>query len=457
MAERKAEDLRVRKQAAWWLWLALIAGGAVAVRLWLAFWLPTQPVDDFWSYLARAETICRYGIYGPFPDRPDASYPPAYPLYLAGAIRLLGGDPLFTAKLANYALAFISVVLAGGLGRVLGGRSVGLVAASLLAFLPRGLLVSQIIASENLLQPFLFGFFLLAILPAGVVRPTLRVVVAGLLLGLCTLTRVSAYALSIVWPFAARCTARRAWKRELVFLLLVQHLVLLPWALRNEATLGKRIWLTSTSGVNLFIGHNDRADGGWVFWREELSRVVPNLDSMSIVEIDAAAGKAARHWILLHPRKTFRLFLTKVHRLLLEDERYLIFYSLDGVGSAPPPSTREVLPADHFLKDHQHVLRRLLLIAHFGTAGVALLVQGIVLFGRRLAPCTNGRPKTSVLVLGLGAVYFIVVASIYFAASRFRWPAIDLLTIAAACAVGTICSAGSGSALGRLSGRTGST
>lgn len=441
------------QRKSWWLWLFAIAGVALAARMCLVFWLPTAPVDDFWSYLARAENLYQKGVYGPFPDYPDASYPPAYPLLLAGALSF-GGEPLLTAKIVNAGLAFLSVLLAGCLGKALGGPAVGLLAASLVAILPRGLLASQILASENLLQPVLFAFFLLAVSSSRRTHPWVRGTVAGLLLGIGTLTRVSTYALGGVWPLAARLTGRRRWARELTLLLLVQHVVLLPWALRNESTLGARLWLTSSGGINLFIGNHDGADGGWVFWRDSLSRVVPNLEAMNSVEIDSAARVAALTWIHRNPRRTLQLFVTKMHRLVFENERYLVFYSVDGKGGAPLPTIREVLPGEHFLKSHNRQLLLFLTGIYAATGVIAVFAIGIVLVTILLGRRSRRLPRPTILLLGTGAAYYLIVASVFFAATRFRWPAMDLLTIVTATVLNLRPERGAGDRINTLAAPT---
>lgn len=412
----------------WWIGvvvLALVGGG---LRGALVAWLPAQPVDDFWSYLARAANLLSAGVYGPFPDRPDAAFPPAYSLLLAAALAL-GGDAVISAKLVNGLLGIASVLLAGQLGRRLGGPRAGLAAAALVALLPRGILAAQILASENLLQPLVFSFLLLALPSPGSTRSLRRAAFAGVLIGLATLTRVAAYGLWVLWPIGARLSGRRGALREVALLLLALHVVLLPWAVRNRVTLGGWRWLTSTGGVNLFIGYHDGATGAWTPWWDELSRVRPGLDRRDVLAVDDAAAEMAREWILSHPLRAAKLVGKKLRLLLFEGEQYVVFYSVSGRGGAPFPESREVLSVSHPLKESAKALELILSMAYFTTVGLGLL--GLLRAWRRPAGEESGRSR-AVLWLGGSALYFVLIGALFFSATRFRWPAIDVLTVAAA-------------------------
>src|SRR5688572_33218417 len=70
--------------------LALIAAGGLLARVLLVLWIPTQPVSDFRDYFQRAVALRETGSYSPAPERPDAPYPPAFPLFLLLALSLPG-------------------------------------------------------------------------------------------------------------------------------------------------------------------------------------------------------------------------------------------------------------------------------------------------------------------------------------------------------------------------------
>lgn len=424
----------------WWIGvvvLALVGGG---LRAALVAWLPAQPVDDFWSYLARAANLLDAGVYGPFPDRPDAAFPPAYSLLLAGALAL-GGDAVISAKLVNALLGIASVLLAGQLGRRLGGLRAGLAAAALVALLPRGILEAQILASENLLQPLVYAYLLLALPSPGSTRSLRRAALAGALIGLATLTRVAAYGLWVLWPIGAWLSGRRGALREVALLLLALHAVLLPWAMRNRMTLGGWRWLTSTGGVNLFIGYHDGATGAWTPWWEELSRARPGLDRRDVLAVDSAAAETAREWILNHPLQAAKLAGKKLRLLLFEGDDYVVFYSVSGRGGAPFPESREVVSISHPLKESAKTLERILGMAYLATVGAGLL--GLFRAWRGSdRERSGGSPAVS--WLGGGALYFVLIGAVFFSATRFRWPAIDLLTVAAALGLCGIESASGG-------------
>jgi hypothetical protein len=413
--------------------LALIAALGLTARLVFALAVPTRPIEDFWSYLLRGEALAQRGEYAALAGRPDASYPPGYPLVLTLA-HASPVDPVLSARLLNALLGTGTILLAGLAGRSLWNPAAGLAAAGLAALDPRALATTGILASENLFAPLLLAWILLWSRSLGRAAPAGRrlAAAAGAVLGLLTLTRSIGWLLGLLWPAGSLMAGRklRAVAAEAAILLAVQHAVLLPWALRNQATLGRFTVLTSVGGVNLFIGNSEGATGGWYAWRPALEEVRPGLDDLSVMEVDAAAGEAAKEWIRRHPRRALALYRAKLGKIVLGDESYVLHYSATGRGNAIPAKGVEVIDGPHPLKRHApRVLRALdafqRAVFWAGMAGiVGLLATGIV---RRSRPAA-----AQALVLLGGAAYFVLLAAVFLASTRFRWPTMDLLRLAAA-------------------------
>ena len=73
---------------------------ALALRLAAVLTIPTQPVSDFWSLFTRAANLHDFGTYEAIPGRPDASFPPLYPILLSGSFAI-PLDRLLTSKVLN--------------------------------------------------------------------------------------------------------------------------------------------------------------------------------------------------------------------------------------------------------------------------------------------------------------------------------------------------------------------
>ncbi|HKV10299.1 MAG TPA: glycosyltransferase family 39 protein [Thermoanaerobaculia bacterium] len=417
--------------------MALITAAGFFARLLVVLRVPTRPVDDFWSYFERARLLWDLHQYGPLPGYLDASYPPAYPLLLTIA-HAAPSHELGIAKLLNCLLGAAFIVLAGLLARRLWGPWAGLAAATLAAFVPRLAVLPAILASENLFAPLLFGWLLLLAVSWDRPRVASTAMAAGVILGVMTLTRSVAWLLGFFWPVAALLAGKkaRAVLAETAIVLLAQHAVLLPWAVRNQVTLGRFTVLNSVGGIDLFIGNSEGATGDWYNWRPELEKIEPRLPGMGVFEVDDAAGRAARSWMRENPRKAAGLYVRKLDRILLGDESYIVHYLATGSGFAPPETSKPVIGGPHLLKDQSAMLEMGLDVAHWAvvTLGLAGLAVLLGLAARR----RSRRLAAQFAVLFGSAAYFPLVTAVFHGSTRYRWATMDLLLLCAALAVAAV-------------------
>ncbi len=416
--------------------LILLALLALGPRLAAVVAIPTQPISDFWSYMRRAQNLVERGEYAAFPGHPDATFPPAYPLLLAVPIAL-GIDPVSGAKIVNAALGALAVLAFGALARAWFGSAAGLAAAALVAFHPRLVLLPTVLASENLFLPLL-GMWLYAAgrwLRRGEQAWALW---AGGLLGLATLTRAAGYALWLPLALVAAATGmrRRFLLLGLAALLAATHFVLLPWWIRNGLQLGLWTPLTSSEGVNLFMGYNDGATGRYqASWKEELEKVDPGASAAGLAERHRRAARAARAWILDHPAAAAALYVRKLVYLLTDDNGAMVTYALTGVDPRVPPGGGEALPAGHPLRRHPQPVRRLLDGASL--AVLALAIAGLILAARQARRGDRTAGSGAVLAAAT-ALYFPLLSAVYYAQARYRWPAEDVLLVLAAPAAAAV-------------------
>src|SRR5689334_10957414 len=246
--------------------LAAIVLAGVLARAAILSWVPTQPVSDFYGFFRVAQNLAATGRFEARPGLADNGRSPAYPILLSLAFRAAPERELAAAKTVNVALFAAAALAAAALARRLGGEAAGLWAAGLVAFLPRPVLMADLVASENLAALLLFLFLLACV--ASWRRPSLSAAAGvGALAGLLCLTRAILWAIPLVWLTGAIALPRRAGGRrlaaQLLVVLAVEHAVLLPWALRNARAIGRATPFHSVGGVGLFIANNAHATGEW--------------------------------------------------------------------------------------------------------------------------------------------------------------------------------------------------
>lgn len=420
-----------------WLFLVALAGLALRVAVVLA--IPTRPTSDSWSYFQRGANVLAHGRYEAVPGSPDATYPPGYPLALAAAMAVApAAQALPAARLLGCALGFGSILLIGLLARRLAGPAAGLAAAILLALYPRHVLQAAVLLSEHLFLPLLL--VLLAILASAWDRPAAwrMAALAGAATGVLALVRPIGYLLGLLW-IGRVLARRRQWKvglAELALLVATQHAVMLPWAVRNHLTLGTFSFLSSAGGVDLFIGNNPRASGDWMVWRPVLEEMEPAAREAGLgcFAVDGLARRAALRWMRENPAATLRLYARKLGQIL-GGEDFLVFFAITGTNLSPPPGGASALPPGHLAIAYAPRLQALLDWTY--RLLLALAAAACAIAAGRLARKDHGVSGAALLPLA-AAAYFPVVAAVFLATSRFRWPSEELLLLLAACAASVL-------------------
>jgi tetratricopeptide (TPR) repeat protein len=229
------------------------------------------PVVDGAVYLSEAEAFRRDGSLPPAPFR----YGPLYPILLGVWNTLARGDVLAT-HLIQVPWTSLTALLTALLAARLFGKTAGLVAGIAAALYWPLVYFAGEFLSEPVVIP-LFLAFLLLVTEEGTAR---RALLAGAALGLASLARPNTLLVlvAIVPLEIARRRARRA-----LLLALGCILPILPAAAHN-AFVGKDPVLVSTSaGINFFIGNNERATGrdsafpGMVQWTFEKAHRVAEI------------------------------------------------------------------------------------------------------------------------------------------------------------------------------------
>ena len=406
----------------------------LALRLGAFALVPTQPVSDYWSYLRRGVNLLDTATFGVRPGQPDATWTPGYPLVLAAALGV-SGRTLAGAKIANALLGVAAVGLAGLVGRRLAGERVGLAAAAVVAVLPRLVVLPVLLASENLFLPLVLLWMLIG--AAGWEREDpawRRVAAGGVVVALATLARAAGYLLWLAWPLAGLAAGRR-WRRvalETAVLIVVQHAMLLPWAVRNLHSMGSFSFLTTSAGMTLYSGNNPGATGRWQ--RVAAAAVPPGAGTLRGFARDRLYAHAALSWMRANPRRAIGLWLIKAGLMLRgEGIVYMAVFAEEDVprhalprGSAP--LHLQALPAEHWLRRRPAALAVPVALGYWLLT--ALEIGGLVSLLRlasRGPGAERARWRAAAVAFGATALYFVALGACFHGDPRFRWPASDVL------------------------------
>ncbi|MDN2674670.1 glycosyltransferase family 39 protein [Janthinobacterium sp. SUN026] len=285
-----------------WLWLAIIAGIGLALRVAAIAGFQHVPEGDELAYRSMALNLLGgNGIVDSMGNR--AMYNVGYPLLILAPVFFLFGDDLLAVRLVNMCLGGAAIVLCYLVAREAGaGRSGRLIAAAAWALYLPGGIYGIYLAKENLMIPLMLGVMWCALRLAR--QPSKSVATGcGVLFGLLALTGNAALSLLAVLAWALllspASTARRA---SLAMLALSAALVISsPWLLRNMQVIGAPV-LNTNGGFNLYLGNNPAATGMFISISETPRG--PTWDALrktGEVQASETLKQEAISWVKAHP------------------------------------------------------------------------------------------------------------------------------------------------------------
>jgi len=142
----------------------------------------------------------------------DAYYGPLHAYLVAGCLWLFGPS-LIVPRVIVLVIGVLTIIVTYWLGRELGGQSVGLVAAALLATAPQHIIVNSHVAWQNATTPFYAALCCWALVRGLHTKRDSYLLASGGLFGLTMQTHPGAIVLlpALVAAFAAALWARRSW------------------------------------------------------------------------------------------------------------------------------------------------------------------------------------------------------------------------------------------------------
>lgn len=399
---------RSRDHVAWGLvLLALVLRGGWVMYRWTnhgaAFEYPDEELHwQLATHLVRDGALVT-------DDGRFAARMPLYPLFLA-PWAALGSVGVLLARLAQAVVGAAVVVVAHRLAHAVAGRRAARVAGLLVACDPFGVFFCNLLLTETL-----FTFLAIALTacaravmtrPPGDWRAWSGVAAIG---AAAVLTRPSAAAwLPLLWLLIlALGRDRRPMGPRLVACPLVLALLLLPWGLRNRATLGDYAWLSTNGGVTLYDAQGPQADGSS---NQAFLRQMPELQGLGEVERDRLLKRLAVRQMRSDSGRVLRLAGVKFLRTW-----------------SPLPNVAEYRTGPAASAGAAYTVLLL-------TGTAAALVRGLA--GRRDASAADRRRLLALVALPLFC--FTLVHCVYIGSVRYRVPLVPLMALATAVEIGRL-------------------
>lgn len=249
----------------WWTLPRLLLLGFATRLLWLLL-CQNEPTSDQVVYLQAARSMAGGDGFVDELGRPHGWWPVGYPAALTPFFWLLG-PAVRSGYVAN--LVFGLVLIAGihALARELFGETAGRLAAFVGAVQPTFVLLTTILASENLFVAIAaWGSWALV---RAVHRPRHALAycaLGGVLIGLSAYVRAPGLLLSAVFPVLA-LLSKWKWSRVVPLSALIGGLAiatLVPWGIRTQHAFGTFQLVSMNGASNLWMGNNPESNGGYM-------------------------------------------------------------------------------------------------------------------------------------------------------------------------------------------------
>ena len=276
-----------------------------------------------------------------YPDEPEttptALWPPGYPLMLSG-IYLVTDDSVTAGRFANVIFGSLTAAFVYLIALRLFGRAAAICAGAALALMPSHVLFTSILLSETFYGFMLSGLLAWCVyLVFGRDRPMLpAIAAAGLLTAAAGMVRGEALAfggiiaLLMLYEWRARALA------PLALFAAGALLIIGPWTLRNQLTMGEAIAGTTGSGRVAFQGHNPESDGGPSLvavgqLEADIVKERPNISRKDLeLESRTEGSRRAREWAWDHKLKELELVGRRMHLLFRSDEAGVTWMQVTG-------------------------------------------------------------------------------------------------------------------------------
>ncbi len=381
---------------------------AVVLRTTWGMLIPVVPFSDGKAYDLLARNLVEYGVYGFSADQLSANWPPGISAVYAALYTAFGYSYAPIVAL-NIALSTAIVGLTIWLGRIYFDDTVALIAGALMAIWPSEIAYVTILASElpfTLLVLSGVAAWFSARLPMSV-----RAIVSGLAFGSASYFRPIALLLPIVLWLTAILNWQKLRMRlpMLLIAMIIISATIAPWCVRNSKIFGHIVLLTSSNGVNFWIGNNPDATGFFM--------TPPARAGLNEYEQNALLEDRAKQYIIAQP---LAFVLRTIKRAILLHARETIAATWNAEGIQQRLGEWALFPSK-------------VLMQGFWLAALLLAVIGLTIMARE-----RGIVPTLTHPVVLIWIYFTVVYAVMFVDDRFHFPSHPLISMLAAVAISAI-------------------
>lgn len=325
-----------RKDTAAVVWVFL---AALVIRLVFVLTVHPVPVSDFDWYYGRALEIV-HGLGFSRGDHPTAYFPPGWPYFLAGLIRVFGASPVI-GEVAQAVLGALTAAIVVVIGRHVAGRSAAIAAGAAYAALPSAVEWTSTLASEPLYT------FLWALATAIWVSVSTRQLgwyaLSGVILGVAALVRPSAllfWIILLVYLLTLR-SERIHWRRLVAAVAVTAFctlIVVVPWIVRDYDVFHTVVAISNNGGLSLYQANNPHSNAAYTeLDNPKIAALVRNPSTEAVG--DQLASQLAMRYMQTHIPHEFVLSLLKVKALYTRDDSVL---SYSFAKTVPPASHRTI-------------------------------------------------------------------------------------------------------------------
>lgn len=303
------------------LWLALVLGLALIIRVSWVLVSQTAPVSEASVYDRLAWSLASDGEYVAEDGSPTAFRPVGYPAFLA-AVYTVFGRSWVAGGMANALLGTVTVGLTYLLARTVLTARLSLVAAVLVALLPSHIFgYTSVLRMETLHTVLVLSALVATYL--AVRTPSVR---NAALLGICLGIGVYVRPILLLYPVAfgavlllqPQISSRRALGLTVVAGI-VTLIVLLPWTVRNYLVMDAFVLTSTHAGYNLLAGNGPDADGQL----EALDMSV--FSDTSEMTVYRESIRLTLDHVTNHPLSWFKLLPFKFYYLWASDADWVTF------------------------------------------------------------------------------------------------------------------------------------
>ena len=368
--------------------------------------VPVVPISDSKAYDILARALAEHGAYSWGTNRLTAYWPPGTSAVYA-ALYLIFGNGFNSVVAVNVILSTGIVGLTMLLCCQLFDKTTGIVAGFLMAIWPSEVAYVTVLASE-ISFTFLVLWGCTTWFASQISNPA-RVVVSGLAFGLASYFRP----IGLLLPIVLWLSSIPDWRKlrgglpVMLLSLIVVAATIAPWTIRNAKVFGHFVPMSTSDGVNLWMGNNPNSSGLY------LPLPMP-VQGLSEYDQNRILSEDALLYIYEHPLTFISRSVEKAVLLHLT-ETIAVTWNTDGIKQ----------------RFGENALFPLKVATQGFWTGVLLLALGGIAVLARHRGILQSLTNPALLVW----MYFTVVYSTFVVADRYHFPSHPFISMLAAVAI----------------------